>query len=399
MADVVKYGIQIPNRIFVGGIAFDTKEDELKNFFQQHGKVKDCKIVADKDGFSRGFGFVTFESKQEAIQTQKLGTVFFREKKLNLGPAIRQKGVVFSGAQEASNEPVTSAGVYLHPSGYCYTVAPNGVWYFHSGSSNGEEGQPPSQQQTPVPVTSISQPPTSTATVPLNQHANSIQRPQPSHTFHPPAPQPAVPITIIPAEPQNVPANFPVNGHYVIPQNYSVINTNGVPETQRHILQSESNFVPCYVSQPQPIPQMNTFPITSPPPMAPPQMHPMPPSVHVIRAPFPATPVHSLQRPSRPEVYQVLTSPYDSSIIEHGPFINANAAYPPPNVMKPPLIRPNGPMKRISAEYPPPTHQFIRNYEVLTHNGYAIPPSNGSSTPSSLSTSVESDPDHRDESK
>jgi len=54
MADVVKYGVQIPNRIFVGGIAFDTKEDELKEFFQQHGKVKDCKIVSDKDGFSRG---------------------------------------------------------------------------------------------------------------------------------------------------------------------------------------------------------------------------------------------------------------------------------------------------------------------------------------------------------
>lgn len=36
-------------------------------------------------------------------------------------------------------EPVLSTGVYIHPSGYSYTVAPNGVWYFHNA-----DGTPPS---------------------------------------------------------------------------------------------------------------------------------------------------------------------------------------------------------------------------------------------------------------
>lgn len=31
-----------------------------------------------------------------------------------------------------------STGVYIHPSGYSYTVAPNGVWYFHNA-----DGTPP----------------------------------------------------------------------------------------------------------------------------------------------------------------------------------------------------------------------------------------------------------------
>jgi len=174
MADVVKYGVQIPNRIFVGGIAFDTKEDELKEFFQQHGKVKDCKIVSDKDGFSRGFGFITFESKQEAIQTQKLGTVFFNQKKLNLGPAIRQKGVVFNAAQEAANEPVPSAGVYIHPSGYCYTVASNGVWYFHDGGTS-EEGAP----QTPTPELTMSTTQTNSTPVPISSPPSITPVPAP----------------------------------------------------------------------------------------------------------------------------------------------------------------------------------------------------------------------------
>ena len=37
-------------------------------------------------------------------------------------------------------EPVLSTGVYIHPSGYSYTVAPNGVWYFHNA-----DGKPPTQ--------------------------------------------------------------------------------------------------------------------------------------------------------------------------------------------------------------------------------------------------------------
>lgn len=145
MADVVKYGIQIQNRVFVGGVAFDTNEEDLKEFFTQYGKVKECKIIKDNQNISRGFAFVTFECKHDAIQTQQLGTVFFNQKKLNLWPAIRQKGVVFNGAKETDNEPQLSTGVYIHPSGYSYTVAPNGVWYFH----NSDGTPPPSMPGSP----------------------------------------------------------------------------------------------------------------------------------------------------------------------------------------------------------------------------------------------------------
>ena len=60
MADVVKYGIQIPNRVFVGGVAFDTKEEELKDFFSQYGKIKECKIIKGWYGqkFSTRGGFL-----------------------------------------------------------------------------------------------------------------------------------------------------------------------------------------------------------------------------------------------------------------------------------------------------------------------------------------------------
>ena len=40
-----------------------------------------------------------------------------------------------------------STGVYIHPSGYSYTVAPNGVWYFHNA-----DGKPPTQMPGSPPM-------------------------------------------------------------------------------------------------------------------------------------------------------------------------------------------------------------------------------------------------------
>ncbi|KAL3531202.1 hypothetical protein ACH5RR_010524 [Cinchona calisaya] len=48
-------------KLFVGGIAWETKEDNLKDYFTQHGEVTHAAIVRDRiTGQSRGFGFVVF---------------------------------------------------------------------------------------------------------------------------------------------------------------------------------------------------------------------------------------------------------------------------------------------------------------------------------------------------
>ncbi|ESP00378.1 hypothetical protein LOTGIDRAFT_99938, partial [Lottia gigantea] len=61
-----KFGTVIPNRIFVGGIAANTTDAELKQFFSAYGAVKDTKIIADRGGVSKGYGFVTFENQEDA---------------------------------------------------------------------------------------------------------------------------------------------------------------------------------------------------------------------------------------------------------------------------------------------------------------------------------------------
>jgi cold-inducible RNA-binding protein len=48
-------------RLFVGGLAWATDDEALRQAFEAFGEVTDAKVIMDRDtGRSRGFGFVTF---------------------------------------------------------------------------------------------------------------------------------------------------------------------------------------------------------------------------------------------------------------------------------------------------------------------------------------------------
>lgn len=44
----------------------DTTESELCRVFSAYGNVKSTKIIVDRAGVSKGYGFVTFETELEA---------------------------------------------------------------------------------------------------------------------------------------------------------------------------------------------------------------------------------------------------------------------------------------------------------------------------------------------
>ncbi|XP_009623005.1 glycine-rich RNA-binding protein 4, mitochondrial-like [Nicotiana tomentosiformis] len=55
------------SKLFVGGLSWGTDETSLKEAFSQHGEVIEARIIMDRDtGRSRGFGFVSFTSTEEA---------------------------------------------------------------------------------------------------------------------------------------------------------------------------------------------------------------------------------------------------------------------------------------------------------------------------------------------
>lgn len=62
------------NKLFVGGLSWDTNDEGLRGAFEQFGEVLEAKVITDREtGRSRGFGFVTMATADLAqTATQEL---------------------------------------------------------------------------------------------------------------------------------------------------------------------------------------------------------------------------------------------------------------------------------------------------------------------------------------
>jgi RNA recognition motif-containing protein len=58
-------------KLFVGGLAWTTRDDSLKTFFSTVGTVVSAQVIVDKyTGKSKGFGFVEMSSEKEAEEAK-----------------------------------------------------------------------------------------------------------------------------------------------------------------------------------------------------------------------------------------------------------------------------------------------------------------------------------------
>ncbi|VDN06375.1 unnamed protein product [Thelazia callipaeda] len=130
----------IPHRIFVGGFPATTTELDLRLFFEKFGHVREAKVIRSSEGTSKGYGFITFDSEEEAkavmqinsvtsvsyklesykiedktilkrfctqhmLQNQEAEKLEFKGRRLNLGPAVRR---VIHGPRFAPGNSVDS---------------------------------------------------------------------------------------------------------------------------------------------------------------------------------------------------------------------------------------------------------------------------------------------------
>ncbi|XP_019615849.1 PREDICTED: glycine-rich RNA-binding protein 1-like [Branchiostoma belcheri] len=59
-------------KLYVGGLDFEVTEDQVYSSFSQHGEIRDCKLIKDREtGRSRGFAFVTFADEDSAARAEK----------------------------------------------------------------------------------------------------------------------------------------------------------------------------------------------------------------------------------------------------------------------------------------------------------------------------------------
>jgi len=86
-------------KLFVGGLAWVTRDDSLKTFFSTVGTVVSAQVIVDKyTDKSKGFGFVEMSSEKEAEEAKA---------KLN-GQALDGRNISVSDArpqQPRENQP------------------------------------------------------------------------------------------------------------------------------------------------------------------------------------------------------------------------------------------------------------------------------------------------------
>jgi len=58
-------------KLFVHGLAFSTTKETLESHYQKYGTVKEAVVLVDKKGQSKGYGFVTFDSADSALEAAK----------------------------------------------------------------------------------------------------------------------------------------------------------------------------------------------------------------------------------------------------------------------------------------------------------------------------------------
>jgi len=80
---------EMGNKLFVGGLSWDATEDDLRDLFGETGSVTDAVIVSDREtGRSRGFGFVTMSSDEEAkAGVEKFNDFEFQGRNLTVNEA------------------------------------------------------------------------------------------------------------------------------------------------------------------------------------------------------------------------------------------------------------------------------------------------------------------------
>ena len=58
-------------KLFVGGLSWGTDAEAMKAAFAQFGEIKDAVVINDREtGRSKGFGFITFATVEQAQAAQ-----------------------------------------------------------------------------------------------------------------------------------------------------------------------------------------------------------------------------------------------------------------------------------------------------------------------------------------
>ncbi|KAK9822658.1 hypothetical protein WJX81_005123 [Elliptochloris bilobata] len=100
-------------RLFLGGLPWDVKKEDLLTHFGQYGEVEEAVVITERGtDRPRGFGFVTFKHEEDALRVCRLEHILGREhpRKVDVKKSVPQEHKprskkVFVGGLATSTTP------------------------------------------------------------------------------------------------------------------------------------------------------------------------------------------------------------------------------------------------------------------------------------------------------
>jgi len=97
-------------RLYVGGLPYQTTEQDLIDLFEQVGHVTFATVITDRDtGRSKGFGFVEMSDKQEAQSAiERLNGTLLGNRTITVNEARERQSTGNRGFQGRERRPNNS---------------------------------------------------------------------------------------------------------------------------------------------------------------------------------------------------------------------------------------------------------------------------------------------------
>ncbi|XP_047974256.1 probable RNA-binding protein ARP1 isoform X2 [Salvia hispanica] len=114
-------------KVFVGGLAWETPKEAMKDHFEKYGDILEAVIISDKlTGRSKGYGFVTFKDADSAKKACEDATPIINGRRANCNLAVlgARRPRSSSTAVAAAANPPPQQGVNVGPRAAASTPPP-----------------------------------------------------------------------------------------------------------------------------------------------------------------------------------------------------------------------------------------------------------------------------------